>query len=29
MADTPSILRPEDMARLASYRFAVQMMAEG
>ena len=29
MADTPSILRPEDMTRLANYRFAVQMMAEG
>lgn len=29
MADAPSILRPEDMAKLANYRFAVRMMAEG
>lgn len=29
MAQAPAILRPEDMTRLANYRFAVQMMAEG
>ena len=29
MVQTPSILRPEDMTRLANYRFAVRMMAEG
>ena len=29
MATAPSILRPEDMTRLANYRFAVRMMAEG
>lgn len=29
MSQTASILRPEDMTRLASYRFAVRMMAEG
>lgn len=27
--DSPEILRPEDMARLANYRFAVRMVAEG
>ena len=29
MAQAPTILRPEDMSRLANYRFAVRMMAEG
>ncbi len=29
MAELPTILTPEDMARLANYRFAVRMMAEG
>ena len=29
MPELPTILRPEDMARLANYRFAVRMMAEG
>lgn len=29
MAQVPTILRPEDMTRLANYRFAVRMMAEG
>ena len=29
MAQAPAILRPEDMTRLANYRFAVRMMAEG
>ena len=29
MASAPTILRPEDMLRLANYRFAVRMMAEG
>lgn len=29
MGQAPTILRPEDMARLANYRFAVRMMAEG
>ncbi len=29
MSELPTILRPEDMARLANYRFAVRMMAEG
>ncbi len=29
MPSAPTILRPEDMSRLANYRFAVRMMAEG
>lgn len=29
MSEAQKILRPEDMARLANYRFAVRMMAEG
>ena len=29
MEQAPTILRPEDMSRLANYRFAVRMMAEG
>lgn len=29
MAQAPTILRPEDMTRLANYRFAVRMMADG
>ncbi len=29
MAQAPEILRPEDMSRLANYRFAVRMMTEG
>ncbi len=29
MPELPTILRPEDMSRLANYRFAVRMMAEG
>lgn len=29
MADAPSILGPEDMAKLRHYRFAVRLMAEG
>lgn len=29
MADAPTILTPQDMSRLANYRFAVRMMVEG